>query len=60
MLARCLFAGLPLPGIGLLLCDRDAVMARMVAMEATKSVLDQAAQTHGGLGLTKEVKVPVL
>ena len=39
---------------------REAAMAKMVATEAAQRVIDRAVQLHGGLGVTKGVKVEEL
>jgi acyl-CoA dehydrogenase len=39
---------------------REAAMAKMVATEAAQRVIDRAVQLHGGLGITKGVKVEEL
>ena len=39
---------------------REAAMAKMVATEAAQRVIDRAVQIHGGLGVTKGVKVEEL
>jgi acyl-CoA dehydrogenase len=39
---------------------REAAMAKMVATEAAQSAIDKAVQIHGGLGVTKGVKVEEL
>src|SRR5262249_57757666 len=36
---------------------REAAMAKMFATEAAQRVIDRAVQLHGGLGITKGVKV---
>jgi acyl-CoA dehydrogenase len=38
----------------------EAAMAKMVATEAAQRVIDRAVQLHGGLGITKGVKVEEL
>ena len=39
---------------------REAAMAKMFATEAAQRVIDRAVQLHGGLGITKGVKVEEL
>jgi acyl-CoA dehydrogenase len=39
---------------------REAAMAKMVATESAQRVIDRAVQLHGGLGVTKGVKVEEL
>jgi acyl-CoA dehydrogenase len=39
---------------------REAAMAKMFATEAAQRVIDRAVQLHGGLGVTKGVKVEEL
>jgi acyl-CoA dehydrogenase len=39
---------------------REAAMAKMYATEAAQRVIDRAVQLHGGLGITKGVKVEEL
>jgi acyl-CoA dehydrogenase len=39
---------------------REAAMAKMVATESAQRVIDRAVQVHGGLGVTKGVKVEEL
>jgi len=39
---------------------REAAMAKMYATEAAQRVIDRAVQVHGGLGVTKGVKVEEL
>jgi acyl-CoA dehydrogenase len=39
---------------------REAAMAKMFATEAAQQVIDRAVQLHGGLGVTKGVKVEEL
>jgi acyl-CoA dehydrogenase len=39
---------------------REAAMAKMFATEAAQRVIDRAVQVHGGLGVTKGVKVEEL
>jgi acyl-CoA dehydrogenase len=39
---------------------REAAMAKMYATEAAQQVIDRAVQLHGGLGVTKGVKVEEL
>src|SRR5687767_3628133 len=39
---------------------REAAMAKMYATEAAQSVIDKAVQIHGGLGVTRGVKVEEL
>ena len=39
---------------------REAAMAKMYATEAAQRVIDRAVQLHGGLGVTKGVKVEEL
>ncbi len=39
---------------------REAAMAKMFATEAAQRVIDRAVQIHGGLGVTKGVKVEEL
>jgi acyl-CoA dehydrogenase len=39
---------------------REAAMAKMVATESAQRVIDRAVQIHGGLGVTKGVKVEEL
>jgi acyl-CoA dehydrogenase len=39
---------------------REAAMAKMHATEAAQAVVDKAVQIHGGLGVTKGVKVEEL
>jgi acyl-CoA dehydrogenase len=39
---------------------REAAMAKMFATEAAQRVVDRAVQLHGGLGVTKGVKVEEL
>ena len=39
---------------------REAAMAKMCATEAAQRVIDRAVQLHGGLGVTKGVKVEEL
>jgi acyl-CoA dehydrogenase len=39
---------------------REAALAKMVATEAAQRVIDRAVQLHGGLGVTKGVKVEEL
>src|SRR5262249_882650 len=38
----------------------EAAMAKMFATEAAQRVIDRAVQVHGGLGVTKGVKVEEL
>ena len=39
---------------------REAAIAKMFATEAAQRVIDRAVQLHGGLGVTKGVKVEEL
>jgi acyl-CoA dehydrogenase len=39
---------------------REAAMAKMVATESAQRVIDRAVQLHGGLGVTKGIKVEEL
>ena len=39
---------------------REAAIAKMFATEAAQHVIDRAVQLHGGLGVTKGVKVEEL
>jgi acyl-CoA dehydrogenase len=47
-------------GTGTPRVTREAAMAKMFATEAAQRVIDRAVQLHGGLGITKGVKVEEL
>jgi acyl-CoA dehydrogenase len=47
-------------GLGAARVTREAAMAKMFATEAAQRVIDRAVQIHGGLGVTKGVKVEEL
>ena len=47
-------------GLGAARVTREAAMAKMFATEAAQRVIDRAVQLHGGLGVTKGVKVEEL
>jgi acyl-CoA dehydrogenase len=47
-------------GTGTARVTREAAMAKMFATEAAQRVIDRAVQLHGGLGITKGVKVEEL
>jgi acyl-CoA dehydrogenase len=46
--------------MGAVRVTREAAMAKMFATEAAQRVIDRAVQLHGGLGVTKGVKVEEL
>jgi acyl-CoA dehydrogenase len=46
--------------VGAARVTREAAMAKMFASEAAQRVIDRAVQLHGGLGVTKGVKVEEL
>ena len=57
---RCWSIAPPGPRTRARRATREAAMAKMFATEAAQRVIDRAVQLHGGLGITKGVKVEEL